>query len=162
MNLESATLVLRTLSLGPNDINVGSLNNDVSWNINLQTCLGSMYNKYDRFKICLTSMGSSVPTPTLTDQNRFVMINVEGLQWNNQTYNSQTGIIERNAILSTVDLQTNTGRTINYTGEVGCVFYKPQSSDVRIRVYLTRISDNTIQNVQYPPLIYCFSIYGIN
>ena len=161
MNLESATLVLRTSSLGPNDINVGSLNNDVTWNINLQTCLGSMFNKYDRFKICLTSVGCGTPPSALADNNRTLNINIEGLQWNNQSYNSQTGIIERNVIASTIQTGTTLSFSINYTGETGFVFYRPQSSDVQIRIYLTRLSDNQIANIQYGNFVYCFSIYGI-
>ncbi len=159
MNLESATLVLRTSALGPNDVNVSNFNNDVYWNINLRRVLGSMFDKYNRFKICLTSIGTS--TPALSEANRFVQVNMEGLQWNNQSYDTQTGILRSNVIIESVALGTNTGITYNFTGEIGQVFYKPQSDDVRLRIYLQRISDNTIQAIQYPNIVYCFSIYGI-
>lgn len=163
MNLESATLVLRTSAINTanGDINVGNFNNDCSWNINLRRCLGSMFDKYERFKICLTSLGTATPNPNLSNDNRMVSVNMEGLQWNNQSYNTQLGVIGTNVIISSVGLATNVGVTFNYTGEVGQVFYKPKSDDVRIRIYLERILDNTIQSIQYPNVVYCFSIYGI-
>jgi len=163
MNLESATLVLRTSAINTanGDINVGNFNNDCSWNINLRRCLGSMFDKYERFKICLTSTGNATPSPSLSIDNALVVINMEGLNWNNQTYNSQTGTIGTNAVLSTISTGTTAGSTTNFTGEIGCVFYKPKSDNCVIRVYLSKLSDNTIAQLQYPNLVYCFSIYGI-
>ncbi len=59
MNLESANLILRTSSVA-----VGSDKNTdrtiVTWrNINMKVILGTLYNKYKRFKICFTSYGNA-------------------------------------------------------------------------------------------------------
>ena len=156
MNLENATLVLRTSST---DINVGNYNNDCTWNINLQQVLGSMYSKYTKFKFCITSFGNA-GGGAISDLDRIVEINVEGLQWINQTYNTTTGSNLNNTVVSTADLLA-TGRTINYTGETGAIFLKPYSNMVDIRIYLKRIVDNTLQDTQFPQMTYCFSIYGV-
>ena len=164
MNLESSTLVLRTAFINANngDINVGNLNSDVTWKVNLQSCIGkSLYEKYDRFKICLTSVGSGAPAIALSEINRTVSINIEGFNWFNQSYNSQTGSINSNVIACSVLLGTTVGSTTNFTGETGFVFNKPLSSDVNIRIYLSKVVDGLISNVQYPNSVYCFSIYGI-
>ena len=161
MNLESATLVLRTSAINTSrgDINVGNFNNNCSWAINLQTVLGSMYNKYSRFKICLTSFGNA-SGGTLTDINRIININIAGLQWNNQSYDTTTGTIISSVNIASVDM-INQGRSVNFAGETGFVFFKPNSSDVVIRIFLTRVFDDTLQAVQYPNCVFCFSIYGI-
>lgn len=162
MNLESATLVLRTASLGSSGINVNNFNNDCTWNIDLQTVLGTIYHKYKRFKICLTSVGSGIPNPTLTDASRFVNVNLEGLQWVNSGYDTTNGAVNRNVIATTIVLNSTLGFSNNFTGEVGFVFNKPNSNNISFRVYLTNVSNNTINQVQYPNLCYCFSIYGID
>jgi hypothetical protein len=164
MNIESATLVLRTSSINTTvgDVNANGFNNDVTWNINLQQCLGSMYSKYRRFKLCITSVGCGTPGTTLSDNNRLLNVNIEGFQWVNASYNYMSGTMDRNVIASTITAGTTSGFSNNFTGEVGFVFNKPSSSDVRVRIYLTRISDNTIVPIQYPNFCYCFSIYGIN
>lgn len=163
MNIESATLVLRTSSINTakGDVDVDGYNNDVTWNIDLQRCLGNMFNKYKRFKICLTSIGGGTPSPVLVDANRWLNVNIEGFQWVNSGYNSSTGALNRNIIASTVQTGSSTGFSTNFTGEVGFVFNKPASGNVAVRIYLTRILDDTIAAVQYPNFCYCFSIYGI-
>lgn len=164
MNIESATLTLRTsgINTANGDINVGNRNNDCTWNINLQQVLGSMMGKYKRFKICPTSIGSATPVPSLSDANRLVCVNVEGLQWENSSYRLANTSIASSLIMNTAALGTTAGISINYTGETGFVFTRPTTNNVSIRIFLTRMSDDTIQAIQYPNLVYCFSIYGID
>jgi hypothetical protein len=76
-----------------------------------------MFDKYERFKICLTSVGTAIPNPVLSNDNRMVTINMEGLQWNNQSYNTQLGVISSNVIITSAGFSTNVGITLNYTGE---------------------------------------------
>lgn len=163
MNLESATLVLRTASINANngDVDVNGYHNDVTWNIDLQQCLGSMYGKYKRFKLCLTSVGSGTPGTALADNNRYLNVNIEGFPFINSTYNSATGSNNRNVIACVVQAGTTTGFSTNFTGEVGFIFNKPPSSNLSVRIYLTKISDGAITSLQYPNFCYCFSIYGI-
>lgn len=163
MNLESGTLVLRTsgLNTAQGDINVGNFNNDTTWNINIQQVLGSMLTKYTRFKLCLTSVGSATPPTSLSDTNRLLCVNIDGLNWENSGYNVFTGNQSSSLIASTIAIGTTTGFSTNFTGETGFVFTRPVANNLSIRIFLTRISDNSIQSIQYPNLVYCFSIYGI-
>ncbi len=164
MNLESATLVLRTSSLNTaqGDINIGNYNNDVTFsNINIQQVLGSMLTKYKKFKLCLTSVGAATPPTTLTDTNRLLCVNIQGLNWENSGYNIATGNLSSSVIAATIAIGTTQGFSTNFTGETGFIFTRPVANNVSIRIFLTRIQDNTIQQIQYPNSVYCFSIYGI-
>lgn len=163
MNLESATLVLRTsgINTAQGDINVGNRNNDTTWNINIQQVLGSMLTRYTRFKLCLTSVGAGTPPTTLTDNNRMLCVNIEGLNWENSSYDVLTGNLSSSVIAATIAVGTTQGFSTNFTGETGFVFTRPVANNVSIRIFLTRIQDNTIQALQYPNIVYCFSIYGI-
>ncbi len=164
MNLESATLVLRTSSLNTaqGDINIGNYNNDVTIsNINIQRVLGSMLTKYKKFKLCLTSVGAATPPTTLSDTNRLLCVNIQGLNWENSGYNVATGNLSSSVIAATIAIGTTTGFSTNFTGETGFIFTRPVANNVSIRIFLTRIQDNTTQAIQYPNTVYCFSIYGI-
>ena len=54
MNIESSTLVLRTINATNNTNRTTS-----TWRVNLRQTLGNLYNNYRRFKICLTSWGTA-------------------------------------------------------------------------------------------------------
>jgi len=163
MNLESATLVLRTsgLNTAQGDINIGNRNNDFTFNLNIQQVLGSMLTKYKKFKLCLTSVGAATPSPALSDTNRLLCVNIEGLNWENSSYNIATGNLSSSVIAATIAIGTTAGFSTNFTGETGFIFTRPVANNVSIRIFLTRIQDNTIQQIQYPNSVYCFSIYGI-
>lgn len=155
MNLESATLVLRSVNA---DVNVGNYNNDMTWNdINLKTLLGPMWLKYKRFKIIMTAYGSG--PQSITDVNRFVNVYMEGLRWVNSSYDTNINANRTRALVGTAEY-ASTGRTLNYVNESGFVF-DTQQTTANIRIFLTRITDDTLQSVQYANSICVFSIYGI-
>jgi len=155
MNLESATLVLRSINA---NVNVGNFNNDVTFNnINLKALLGSMWAKYKRFKLILTAFASG--PQTITDPNRLVNVYMEGLVWVNSSYDTSMSANRNRALVGTAEFAT-AGRSINYVNESGFIFDNQQDT-ANIRIFLTRISDDVTASVQYAPFVCCFSIYGL-
>ena len=51
MNIESSTLMLRTIN-ATNNANITRS----TWRVNLRSCLGNLYNKYDKFFFCYSVM----------------------------------------------------------------------------------------------------------
>lgn len=162
MNLESANLILRTSSI-PVGLDKDANNISCTWrNISLKNVLGYLYYKYDKFKICLTSFGNANSTAIASITDRIMNVNMTGFQWYNQTYDSAINANTSTTVISTVDFISSGGRNINYTGEIGWVFIKPNTEFIDITINLTRCSDNGINTAQnYGPSVYCFSIYGV-
>ena len=156
MNLESSTLVLRSINA---NINVGGFNNDMTFqNINLKSLLGAMYNKYKRFKLILTAFATAPASVNST--NGIVNIYMEGLNWYQSSYDTSVNANRTRALVGTAEYVT-TGRTINYVTEAGYMF-DTQQTNVDLRIFITRVTDDTIQATQYSPSIIVFSIYGID
>lgn len=157
MNLESATLILRSINA---DINVGNFNNDMTWsNINLKALLGAMWLKYKKFKIIMTAYGSA-PQAGITDVNRIVNIYLEGLRWVNSSYDTSISANRSRALIGTMEYAT-IGRNMNYVSESGFIF-DTQQTTANIRLLLTRVSDDTTVATQYSSSICILSIYGID
>jgi hypothetical protein len=157
MNLESATLVLRSINA---DINVGNFNNDMTWsNINIKALLGPMWLKYKKFKLIMTAYGSA-PQAGITDANRIVNIYMEGLRWVNSSYDTSISANRNRALIGTTEYFT-AGRSMNYVSESGFLF-DTQQTTANIRISLTRVLDDTIVATQYSSSICILSIYGID
>jgi hypothetical protein len=157
MNLESATLVLRSINA---NTNVGNYNNDLTWNdINIKALLGPMWLKYKKFKLIMTGFASSAQTG-ITDTNRIVNIYMEGLRWVQSSFDTSISANRSRALVGTAEFST-TGRTINYVNESGFIFDTQQTTS-NIRLFFTRVTDDTLQATQYSPSIAIFSIYGID
>jgi hypothetical protein len=159
MNLESAVLILRTSDA---TTNVNTFGSNVTWsNINLKALLGTLYNKYTKFKICLTSYANVNTTANVT-ADRYLQVYMSGLNWINQGYTYTINGNINSTIIATVDITSASGRAINYTGEVGNVFYMKNQTSTDITISFTRVSDNVLNTAQnYGNSVYCFSIYGI-
>lgn len=162
MNLESANLILRTSSVA-----VGTDKNTARTlitfkNINMQVVLGSLYSKYQRFKICFTSFGN-INTSTIPNvSDRVLMVGMRGLNWTNRLYDGTSSSFENSVVLGTTFFNNSTGFSLNFTGEIGWVFEKPPSNNVDLTIFLNRVSDGTIPTAgNYGESVFCFSIYGI-
>lgn len=157
MNLESATLILRSINANEN---VGNFNNDMTWyNIDLKTLLGSMWGKYKRFKLILTAHGSA-PQIGMTGQNGLVTINMEGLNWVTSSYDTSISANRSRAVVGT-GFYSTAGSSINYITESGFIF-DTQQTTANMRIYLNRVLDDTKQAIQYSPAVFCFSVYGLD
>ena len=87
--MENTTLVLKTVDSS------SSLSNSVNtWNnINLRNLLGNMYDKYEKFNLCLVNISTGASNNTLgtSTDDLNVSVNISGLPFINQTYNTSTG-----------------------------------------------------------------------
>ncbi len=161
MNLESANLILRTSSVAVGADKDANRTN-ITWrNINMKAVLGTLYSKYSRYKICLTSIGNVNTSAIANVGDRVLNVNMRGLQWENQTYDTSNRTNTDTVILSTALFQNANGFSINFTGEIGWVFHKPFSDNVDINIFLNRMSDGGVPNINYNESVFCFSIYGV-
>lgn len=162
MNLESANLILRTSSIATGTDKDTNRTN-ITWrNINLKVVLGSLYNKYDKFKICLTSIGNVNTSAIANVSDRVLAVNLKGLIWLNQTYDTAIRSNSDTVILSTAFYNNSNGFSMNYTGEIGWVFLRPPSDSVDLNIFLSKVSDGLAPTgINYGESVFCFSIYGI-
>jgi hypothetical protein len=163
MNLESANLILRTSSVSTTSGDKNTDRTNITWrNINMRAVLGTLYNKYKRYKICLTSIGNVNVATIANVADRVLNVNMKGFNWVNQTYDTSNKTNTDTVILSTAFFNSANGFSINYTGEIGCVFQIPVSENVDINIFLNRVSDGTIPTgINYNESVFCFSIYGV-
>jgi hypothetical protein len=155
MNIESATLVLRTINGTTNATNTQS-----TWRVNLRQTLGNLYNKYDRFKICLTAWGTGSASGGFSNDDLTTILYLSGLNWENQTYDTAINGLQAKAVIGTVKFLNATSTIENFTGEVGQVFLKPNYDELDITLSIEKISGAAI-TLTYPATCYVFSIYGI-
>ena len=109
MNVENASLVLRSFDLNTTEDNYGvvnSTNTVMTWkNIDLRTLLGTMYNNYDLFNLTLNSIATSkvkqAYNATASANNGYAMgdaenlatmVQISGLPFINQTYDMKTNV----------------------------------------------------------------------
>lgn len=162
MNLESSNIILRTSSVATGSDKDTNRTN-ITWrNVNLQIALGSLYGKYKMYKICLTSVGNVNTTAITNIVDRVVTVNLSGLQFVNQTYDTASNTVTGTAVISTLYFNTGNGFSVNYTGEIGSVFVLPKGALVDINISLTKVSDGTVPNINYGESVFCFSVYGIH
>jgi hypothetical protein len=164
MNLESAILVLRSAN--------ATINTNGSYvyfqNVNMRACLGSLYDKYKKFKICLTGVSNFNTVATSVASDRFVVMYLSGLNFINSCfdYNAGSGGNQTNQTpIGNIDLNSsaNSGRTINLTGEYGSVFFIDNPNQVDLTLTIRRVNDNGLNASQdYGNWIWVFSIYGID
>jgi hypothetical protein len=156
MNIESATLVLRTTNA-----TIDTLRTSATWRINLRQTLGNLYNKYDRYKICLTSFATSLAPNGLTFDDVSTIAFMTGLNWENQTYDTAINGLRERAAISTLRFVNNQSTVENFTGEVGQVFIKPNIDETTINISLEKSNGAALPALGYPHCIYIFTIYGI-
>ena len=157
MNLESATLVLRTINASTNS---GGFNNDMTWDaIDIKGLLGSLWLKYNRFKLILTGHGSA-PQSGMISSNGNVAIYLEGLNWVNSSYDTSVSANRTRALVGTSTYDTS-GRATNYVSESGFVFDTTQTT-ANLRITLARVLDDVVQPTQYSAAVFIFSIYGVD
>ena len=195
-DIECAILVLRTCDLTKTG-NISGIRADYNispftWkNINLRTLLGTMYDKYDLFNICLSAVCSG---SILTAANSYrlssdindntVILNMSGLPFINNTYDTRTqhncnqtniGCYTFPSTLITtqvnaVNVYTNTpipGMTTYTTSNGGNTFGKYQEL-VDLTIIYTRIMDNALivhdqvtNSGDFPHVQFIFNIFGI-
>jgi hypothetical protein len=170
-NEESASLVLRVGDLTANaTTSVGTSDQyytNMTWsNINLRTLLGAVYDKYDTFALVPVSFQSAVAGATIgaTNDDRTVSINIAGLPFINNNYNSATKTNQNSAVIYTTRFIVSASIASTMGGTV-LTFAKNQEL-VNLNIFYQRISVNAgsynvTTTLAFPHMIFVFNIYGI-
>ena len=174
-NEECASIILRTADLTANQTtNIGTadayLTNMVWSNINLRTVLGAMYDKFDKFALVPVSFQSVTGAATFGNalDDRIVALNIAGLPFTNNVYNSNSKTNVGSAVFNVVKFQTSI--SISSTPGNILMFTKNQEL-VNLNIFYQRVSKNgnnpatydIVQGVSpFPDCIFTFNIYGID
>jgi hypothetical protein len=163
VNLENASLVLNTKDATTTSDQLTTSTWD---NINMKTLLGSMWDKYDSFNLCLSLITSNaVGTDTITTLNdRNVIVSLIGLPFSNQTYSAKSKGLTNQTVLSVFQFPSSTATAINvfqYSSLSVATFYKPNEV-ISLTIQLRRIDGNIPASTgTYPDQFYVFDIYGV-
>jgi len=172
-NQEVASLVLLTSDLTANATNyVGTCDEfrkEMTWsNLNLRTILGPMYEKYDTFCLQCVNMFFTFGDGAFgfDARDRQVSINIRGLPFTNNTYDSALKTISNHAILNALILSQN-GTTELYQDCSRLMFTKNQELCNLTIFYESILKDaNGTYNLStpsaYPNAIFMFNIFGID
>jgi hypothetical protein len=174
-NIEQATLILRS-----GDLIAGSVNQygscDINFtnftfnNINLRTLLGSMYDKYDLFNICLANVTQSTGSANfgVTLDDIIVQIYLTGLPFINQSY-SVTDCCNNNVtVIGIYPFLRGSSASVNYN-HLHCATFSKNQEQCNINLYYQRIYPTPIVNTYnintanpFPEVVFKFKIYGID
>ena len=165
VNLENASLVLNTYDATPSAEN--TIN---TWkNINFRSLLGSMYDKYETFNLCLSTV---ITDPTAIEigngadgvKTRTNLIYMSGLPFTNQCYSTSTGNIQSETVLGAIILPADTSTTsaiLNLNSLSLATFSNPKDI-VDITIKLTLLSNATPNPTNdFPEMVFIFDIYGV-
>jgi hypothetical protein len=177
-NIEQATLILRTGDLIRNAVNqYGSCDqystNFIWNNINLRTLLGSMYDKYDLFNICLTNVTQANGQANfgVSDDDIIVQIYLKGLPFIHQTY-SVTDCCNNDGIGTVIGIYPFSYggySSVNYN-HFHCATFSKNQEQCNINIYYQKIYPALVNGVAtysintanpFPEVLFKFKIYGI-
>ena len=178
MDKPCATFHLNTAQILNNEVNnqfpvansFGTINNlrtDTTWfNVDFKTILGDMYYQFDKFNISLAfitfATGAYAYGTTVND--RTLMINLGGLNFNNCAYNTQTGSNNSSASIGTITLPGNAvAGSFNFTNDMNTItIFKPNNM-TNVRIFFTRFDNAAPVSAAglYPAMDFFFHIYGV-
>lgn len=157
-----SSLVLNTVS-GVANTNRTSC----TWlNIDLRMLLGDMYNKYDRFNLCLNTIAQSIETITFTSNtDSQCLIRLSGLPWINNSYNitttgnNNTGF----TIISSFQFLSSQVSTQYFYGSNMSSFSKNQDI-CNITIDYIKVYDLSVPSStgNFPNMTFIFDIFGID
>ena len=140
----------------------------MTWsNINLRTLLGAMYDKYDKFALVPVSYQSNLGDATFgaSSDERVVTINIAGLPFTNNVYNSSSKTNQTSSVIFSARFVQNNFAERS-TGGVVLTFTKNQEL-VNLNIFYQRVALNGSGNYNitttttYPHMVFLFNIYGI-
>lgn len=160
----NASLVLSTTTSTNN-----ASRTSFTWsNIDLRMLLGDMYNKYDRFNLCLNTIASGISNNYLANQvDAQVLVRISGLPWINNSYNITTngGNNTGTTVIASFLFVNNSQQTQYFYGSNMAVFGKNQDI-CSITIDYIRVSDLSSPAVQngtaFPHVAFIFDIFGID
>ena len=183
MNVENASLVLRSFDLNTTEDNYGvvnSTNTVMTWkNIDLRTLLGTMYNNYDLFNLTLNSIATSKVKQAYNAtasagngyamgdaENLATMVQIAGLPFINQTYDMKTNVNKSTTLIGafTFPSAINTSTSVNFYASNFATFGKSQDL-ANITISFIKCIDGTTpacsSTGSFPNTIYTFKIWGV-
>lgn len=174
-NQLSSTLVLQTADLTLNSTtNIGTadqFNTNWVWsNINLRTLLGDMYDLYDRFALVPVRVHSGNVTNSTfgaSENDRVVSINIAGLPFTNNVYDTASKFNSNHITFQTLHLNNTASTNSSVNGGAILTFTKNQEM-LNLNIYYKRLIKNAgnydiVNGVSaYPDAIFIFNIYGID
>jgi hypothetical protein len=132
-------------------------------NINMRNILGSLWDKYDKFNLICNSIGFSLTGATMSQAQRRMWWEIEGLQFINNLrvttgYKQGNGFIQQFFYNQTFTVDCEYGEppmSIN-------TFRKPESENVDLTFYCWSATGNgTIQTAQLNSQTFTFSVVGV-
>ena len=159
--MENITLVLKSADASSSNSNTVN-----SWNnINLRILMGPMYDKYEKFNLCLVNISTGQSSPslgnTLDDLN--VSVNIGGLPFINQTYNTSSGNNGSTSCITTFQFVRGSCTNQYFYGNNFITFGKAQDL-CNINISFAKVSNygSALSSaMSYPNVSYIFSIVGI-
>ena len=161
---ECASLVLRT----DDAVSNAGLTSHTWRNINLRTLMGDMYEKYDLFMLKPILIATAANPPlTWGDgaNDRITVLNISGLPFVNNTYNTSTLTTTSSCIFS--GLLTRGANIATSTNGGSILTFGKYQELVNLTIFYSRITKNASGNYQilttnpFPHFVFSFNIYGI-
>ena len=176
MSQETASLVLKSSDLTLNSSTAIGTSDQfgltLTWNnINLRTVLGDMYDKFDRFNLCLNTVASSIAGAYGGSlQERCNFITVSGLPWTNNTYYQSNGFNSNAAVIGSICIPASVTGPPAVESQITQYFYSNNTAtfgknqDIcNITISFLKIVDGSKPNVTlaYPKFLFLFDIVGV-
>lgn len=159
---QNASLVLNTVSGITN-----TKKTSCTWsNIDLRLLLGDMYNKYDRFNLCLNTVAQGFEVISLNSSNDGqCLIRITGLPWANNSYNiTSTGNNNnQSTIIGSFQFVSSNPSTQYFYGSNMATFSKNQDL-CNITIDYIKVYDLgvPISINSFPQMSFIFDIFGID
>ena len=143
----------------------------VWYNINLRTLLGDLYDKYDTFNLCLTSISCGAPTESIgvnylnSDiDNGHLSVYMAGLPFINNTYSVYNRGNTAEAPFAVFTYPTTT-TTVGYRvyNDAGVITFGKSQEQCSIQISLRRVyDDEEPDTINFLPITnYMFTIVGV-
>ena len=176
-NTACATLLLLGIIIDEDETQFGwasnSARSELEWyNINLRTLLGDLYDKYDTFNLCLTSISCAKATEPVGGtylanniDNAHLTIYISGLPFINQTYSVTNKCNTREAPIGVFTYPTNqTSLTYRVYNDAGVITFGKSQELCNIHISLRRVVDDVPPESAngLPTTNFLFSIFGVD
>ena len=171
-----ATLYLKGCEVGDDESIHGesitaSRSQCIWYNINLRLLLGDLYDKYDTFNLCLTSISCGAPTEAIGGNylnsdidNGHLSVYVSGLPFINNTYSVYNCRNTQEAPIGVFTYPTTT-TTVGYRvyNDAGVLTFGKSQEQCSIQISLRRVyDDEEPDTINFLPITnYMFTIVGV-
>lgn len=150
----------------------GTGNTSFTWsNIDLRMLLGDMYNKYDRFNLCLNTISQGLGGDNgnnffATQADALVLIRISGLSFINNTYNIKSSGSNNTSFATLASFKfLNNTQQVQYLNGQNIITIGKNQDLANITIEYVRVSDLAsvafTANHPYPQMSFIFDVYGV-